>query len=636
MTVPGGYGTVDFPALLYALLPGIYRDKDRTAALRRFLQLAATPLAETEESIGRMYDDLYLDTAREEFVGLIGGLVGATTDPTLPVRAQRVDVEEAIASYRVKGIRTSLQSLVERMSELRVILVDYSERMAQTPFVDTLDPVVPHVGAPVSETAPGSGNFFFSGDGQLQPLFDRRLGRPITRSELAGHETEYADVRDRFSIKLLGSPVFTPTGAAQYQATAANLADFNQPKTPGGAALVIPAGTVAIDPELGRFKIVSPVPLTADVSVDFQALVPASIPVETFDVGDPLRMRQLGRSDDPAPRTADLRASRRTTDGLGRHHFDNLGLFFTFGRRIRFERPNVLPPGSQSGWFTFDGTALAAGNVAGIPLQLLDGLDGSPITRMKLAGHEREFCGTPRGFSILVRRIDICDPAFTPSVTLRAADLSDFAQPKTASGAGLTLGPADVAVDPQLGRFLVNLTGLGATAEQFRVDYLLGPAEPVLDRRAVPVVSTVPELLAVDADRVALRDGSDGTPIAIKLRLGSSLADFHDLARGWVIKQNGANLSGGLTPVLQALESLTTPVAVGTVAVDPDRGRFKCPAGLVTLADRITIDCHLEPRAAETQVLTSVAQRLSRLLPAGVVPVSIDSRQEFVDPAGVQ
>lgn len=626
--------SVDFPKLLYQLLPGIYRDKDAKGELRRFLEIASLPLDALEVSVAQLYEDLFIDNSREPFIGLIGALIGVEIDPTLPERAQRTEVEEAFAFYRSKGLHDPIALFAERVTAWRTAVIDFSQKVAQVPFVSDLNPVIPYREQPVGEAPPGSGNFFFRADRERQPLFDRITGRPITRNALFGQEAAYAGIEGRFAIRDRGADLFLPDPAPHFTAVAADLIDFANPKMPNGIALTILPNQIAIDPELGRFKIVSPIPLAGNLRVDFQVLVPASVAVQTFELRDPKQIARLNRSDDSAPHTLDLRRPRRPTDRVGRHHFDNLGFFFTFGRRMQNQRPNVLPPDSESGNFTFDGRLLGVGDTAGAALQLQDGIDGAPLTRRKLEAAAEEYCGTTRGFTIRVSGIDLCSADFQPAVTLRAADLSDFAAPRTPAGAPLILAPNQVAVDPQLGRFKLDLAGLGIAAEQIRVDYLLAPVQNHQGRAPAALSETVHALFGFDPQgkMIVLRDGEDGMPISVKRRLGADLADFHGTARGWRVYRNGIDVSGTLPAEEKDLGDPATPVTPGRLAVDVDRGRFKFPAGSFSPADLIAVDYSDEETEAEAQLLTSFLQRSPRLLPAGVVPVPIDTRITHVDP----
>src|SRR6185503_12371081 len=230
------------------------------------------------------------------------------------------------------------------------------------------------------------------------------------------------------------------------------------------AALVLTTAQIAVDPELGRMLFAGPVPLPGNLSVDFHQLQPASIAPQTFDVRDSARMVQLGRSDDPAPYTIDVRLPDRPRDRIGRTHFDNHGFFVTVARIVDARRPNQLRVGSPAG-FSFDDRPLAAGDTVGNVLQLLDGLDGAPLTLTRLAGHEGDHADAPRGFTIRARGLSLLDPLFGTGARVVAARLADLANPQDAAGAPLILQSRDIAVDPQLGRFLVTLSAFGINAE---------------------------------------------------------------------------------------------------------------------------------------------------------------------------
>ena len=628
--------SVDFAALLYADLPGVYRDKDTAGELRRFLEIAAEPLAELHASVGQLYEDLFIGGCRSELIPLIGGLVGVEVDATLPARAQRAQVADAIRFYRAKGLRSPLERFAQDLTGWPVTLVDFSASVAQAPFVATLNPVLLLRDQPVGEAPSGSGRFFVRADLALQPLFDALTGRPITRAALAGHETEYAGVEGRFTIEERGEDLFDPPAGSPYTALAADLTDFATPLTPGGAALVLGARQVALDPELGRFLIASPLPQAGNLRVTYSALRPGSIPSQAFDISRPARMSCLGRADDPAPYTADLRAPRRVSDRIGQKHFDNHGFFFSPGRIVANQRPNALPPGSESGRFSFDNRPLTlADSQTGVVLQLMDGFDGAPLTRAKLAGRELEFCTTPPGFTIRIRGLSITDPAFRPQLTVRAGDLSDFSNPTSPGGGAMTLAPTDVAVDPQLGRFILDLAAIDAKAEEVRVDYLLASAVRIEDAAPFAFGLTAPEAFAFAGDGtvLTLRDGFDGTPVAVALRLGRTLAAYHGSARGWRILHNGLDLSATLPAELRALDDVTMPVAPGLIAIDPERGRFKLPSGLLAPGDVILVSFAAEDVSAQAERFASFAQQIPRGLPAGVVPVIIDTRSTPKNPA---
>jgi phage tail-like protein len=628
--------SVDFAALLYAYLPGVYRDQDTTGDLRRFLEIIAAQFAELEASLDQLYEDLFIETCRPELIPLIGGLVGVEVDATLPARTQRAQVADATRFYRAKGLRDPLERFAQDLTGWPVTLVDFSANVAQVPFVEALNPVMLLRDQPVGEAPPGSGRFFVRADLARQPLFDAITGRPITRVALAGREAEYAGIEGRFTIEERGEDLFVPPAGTAYTALAADLTDFATPLTPGGAALDLGARQVAADPELGRFVMVDPLPEAGNLRVTYSALTPASIPSQAFDLSRPLRMARLGRADDPAPYTVDLRAPRRVSDRLGQKHFDNHGFFFSPGRIVANQPPNALPPGTDSGRFSFDNRPLTlAESEAGVALQLMDGLDGAPLTRAKLAGRELEFCGRPRGFAIRIRGSSASDPAFRPQLRVRAADLSDLLQPRHPGGAPMTLAPTDLAVDPQLGRFILDLAAVATKAEDVRVDYLLAPAARIEDAAPFAFAPAAPEAFAfaVDGGILPLRDAFDGTPIAVALRLGGAIASYHGTARGWRILRNGVDLGATLPAELRSLDDVAVPVTPGRIVVDPERGRFKLPAGLLAPGDVVRVSFAAEDVNGQAARFASFAQQVPRGLPAGVVPVVIDSRATPQNPA---
>jgi phage tail-like protein len=623
--------TTDFGALLYESLPGLYRDKDVDGALRRFLELAALPLAEIEQSIATLLDDHFIATCQPELIPLIGELVGAEVDSSLPARAQRAQVQDAVLFYRSKGPSDPLRRYAEQLTGWRVVAVDMSERVALTPFVEAADPVQRLRDRPVGELPAGSGRFFFWEDGSQQALFDGVTGRPITRAALAGSPAAYAGVAGRFTIADRGADLFT--GPAPRTAVAANLADFAAPRTPAGAVLTLQPNQVAIDPALSRFAFGGTAPLAGNLRATFQVVAPGTVATQILSVRAPAPLRRVGRSDDPVATTLDLRARRRVTDREGLQHFDNHGLFFTPSRVIANHRPNALGPGAASGRFTFDDRPLAAGDLAGVALQLLDGVDGAPLTRARLAGSEALFSGTLRGFTIRAGGIDVSDPARSPRLRVRAGLLADFANPLDTGGGALTLAATDVVVDPQLGRFLLDLTAAGATAEQLHVDYLLGLATAVAGAQPRLVSAAVPELFAFgpDDERSVPVDAFDGTQVATALRLGRALADYHGTARGWRIRLDGAAVT--LTVAQMDLGSLAASPPAGTIAVDPVRGRFRFPSGTSVSAERLAVDYALADPDETAEGFASLEQHLPRALPAGVVPVVTDTRRRPPDAA---
>jgi phage tail-like protein len=611
--------TIDVAELLYGSLPGVYRDKDVGGQLRRFLEVAAAPLAELEASITALQDDLFVETCRRQLIGLLGDLVGADVDETLPSRAQRARVTEAVRFYRSKGAQEPLQRFAERLTDWRVETVDFSQRVARTPVVTALDPVVDRRDVAATEDPSAGGQFSFHADTARRPLFDRLTGRAITRAELATDPAAYAGVEGRFTITLPDGDVFA--GPEPRHAVTADLSDPADPRTAAGDPLVLATDEIAVDPHLGRFRFGGGAPLAGNVRVTFSALEPATITPQTLAVDAPAPLGRLGRSDDGAPYSVDLRHPAGRHEQLGRMHYDNQGFFCTPARVLTDRIPNGLPPGS--GRFSFDDRPLAFADTAGVTVQLLDGIDGAPLTRSRLSGSETDFAGTARGFAIRLGGTDVR----ALGLNVRAADLTSFADPRDGDGAALALGPDDVAVDPQLGRFRID-PGRLIDDPPLRVEYLLGVVTLLEEADTIPLVPGVPELRALDLDGRTSRivDAFDGTPVSVALRLGRTLDQYHGTPRGWSIRRNGTDLTGGLTAEVADLGDGVTPVPAGRLRIDPDRGRVRLPAGTVDGGDRITLRCAVDDPAEQEGRFTNLTQRLPRTLPAGVVAVVIDTR----------
>jgi hypothetical protein len=176
----------------------------------------------------------------------------------------------------------------------------------------------------------------------------------------------------------------------------------------------------------------------------------------TMDVGDLAAIRRLGRADDDAPYTVDVSSPRHVTDRAGRMSYDAQIFFCVPAVVLTGRRPAPLP--AAPGAFTFadrdDG-----------PFPLLDGFEGTPLTRAALAADPMAFAGTRRGFAFRVRGADGGAPVV-------AADLTDPADPRRLDGEPLIPVGAEIAVDPETGRFLADPAAMGARDSEFTVDYL--------------------------------------------------------------------------------------------------------------------------------------------------------------------
>ena len=623
----------DFADLMSRSLPGIYRLKDDSGDLAQFLQLIASPLAEIEASIGQLYDDLFGATAQGELLPLIGALIGADIDPSLPASLQRAALEDTLPFYRSKGMAGPLASTVQASTGWQTVAVDYSQVVARLPHVETLSPMLRRRGRPVGVDPGGTGRFTFDAAAQPVALFDEQRGRAIARTEIATLAADLVGTDRGFAIRDGGVDLVGPRAASPRPVVGADLTDFASPRQPDGTPLALAATQIAVDPELGRMLFAAPLPLAGNLTVDFHQLVPASIAPETFDLRDATRVVQLGRSDDPAPYTLDVRSPDRPSDRFGRTHFDNHGLFVTVGRSLADRHPDRLRVGPPDG-FSFDDRPLAPGDTTGTLLQLQDGIDGAPLTVARLAGHEADYADAPRGFTIRAGGLSLLDPSFGGARVI-AARLADLAHPTDAGGAPLVLQPRDIAVDPQLGRFLLDPAAFGIAASDLRVGYLLAAVgSRIAGAAPAPVVSGGSNTSAVAADGSTrpLRDALDGTQLAAKLHLGAAITDFHGTPRGYRVFAGATDLTVLLSPQVISIDD---PIAVapGVIAIDLDRGWFAVPAGTIPAGAAPTVEYSAADTAAETRTFDSLAQRLPRLVPAGVVPVVVDTRKRVIDPA---
>jgi hypothetical protein len=193
-----------------------------------------------------------------------------------------------------------------------------------------------------------------------------------------------------------------------------------------------------------------------------------------------------------------------------------------------------------------------------------------------------------------------------------------------------------VAVDPQLGRILLDPAGLGVAGQPVLVDYLTAPAVRAVGVTAGPLPGQPPGIRALTADGepAELVDAFDGTPVGAAVRLGVPLTAFHGTDRGWRLARAGADLTAQLTPVLTDMDSLSVLVAPGNLAIDPVRGLLAFPAGFLSADDVVTADFSHPGRADQARRFDSLAQHLPAIVPAGVVPVVIDTRRTRVDLKG--
>lgn len=628
----------DFASLFRVLLPGIYRTKDAKGELQAFLAVMAAVPSELEASIEQLGRDIFVDSCRADFLPLIGGLIGADVDLSQPASAERAALATTFAFYRSKGLAVPLAEVVRTLTGWSVTAVDESQMVARMPFVDGLSVVVRQRERQLFETPAGSG--FFAVDGSSPPLavplFDEALGRPIARDEIDTRAAALVGTDRGIALRVRGATLFGPSVLVPWTVKGADLSDFANPLTAGGAALTVGANEVAIDPLLGRFLTAPLAFAAADMRVDFHQRAPMPSSRGTLDLGDPARLATVGRSDDVAPYTLDLRGSSAPTDCVGRTHYDNHVLFLTPGRAVANVKPTLLfTSGSLTGW-SLDTRPLASGDTVGVLLQLQDGLDGGALTRQRLAGQEAAFVDQPRGFTLRDGAVSLVASGRAVRAKVRAADLGDFTTPRDASGAPLTLNPADIAVDPQRGRLLLSAMGLALDLAQLRVGYNLAAVMSWLGQ-APTLVAPGGNVYAFgrSADPQPLRDAFDGTALSAKLRLGATLADFHGSPRGYVLRRQGADVTASVAPTAAELDASSAIVPAGQVLIDVDRGRFALPPGFLGPTDVLTVDFGAESASVTEGVFARVSHRLSRMCPAGVTPVLVDTRRPKVNPANL-
>lgn len=88
---------------LMALLPPIYRERDKDGDLRDFLSIPAATLDEIKSLIERLPDIWNVDGCDPKYLPVLSGIVGYSFDPTRDPDVQRREIKEIIESYRRKG-----------------------------------------------------------------------------------------------------------------------------------------------------------------------------------------------------------------------------------------------------------------------------------------------------------------------------------------------------------------------------------------------------------------------------------------------------------------------------------------------------------------------------------------------------
>lgn len=296
---------------LYELLPAVYRKRDAEEGypLKTLVAILATQAQHVERDITRLYDNAFIETCDEWVVPYVADLVGLRPLPFGDLR--RNEVANTLGSRRRKGTAAVLEQLAADVTGWPSRVVEYFQRVAATQFVDhprpaahrtpdLRDPARFEGSAPFDATprtvgvrrvATGQGQpnvanlglwawrlgayplhliepreilpraYSFSPLGLDQPLFHHpvtetaptqiageiHVPEPIRRRQLAAdvdnEEGAYLGAGRSLTVYSLESGDWAPSPA---QIVACDLSGVNNWDRD------LPAGVIAIDPELGR------------------------------------------------------------------------------------------------------------------------------------------------------------------------------------------------------------------------------------------------------------------------------------------------------------------------------------------------------------------------------------------------
>jgi phage tail-like protein len=98
---------------IYDALPARYRAQDKTGFLKGLVSLFGDMLAECEDKIECVHDQLSPERARPEFLPWLSSWVALTLDETWPVEKRRQLIREALDLYRWRGTIRGIRRFVE-------------------------------------------------------------------------------------------------------------------------------------------------------------------------------------------------------------------------------------------------------------------------------------------------------------------------------------------------------------------------------------------------------------------------------------------------------------------------------------------------------------------------------------------
>lgn len=130
------------PDTLYALLPQLYRSRDRSGALKALVRVLAEQAEVLEEDLARLYDNHFIETCEEWVVPYIGALVGTRGLSAIPEQAarHRNEVADTLALRRRKGTAAALEQLAKDITDLDAVVVEYFRHLATTQYLKHLRP----------------------------------------------------------------------------------------------------------------------------------------------------------------------------------------------------------------------------------------------------------------------------------------------------------------------------------------------------------------------------------------------------------------------------------------------------------------------------------------------------------------
>jgi hypothetical protein len=129
---------------LYALLPSIYRIRDREegAPLKAFLTVLAEQAEVLQEDLAQLYDDQFIETCAEWVVPYLGELIGYRKFRTAAAAngSSRAEVANTIAYRRRKGTLSIVEQLATDVTGWKARAVEYFQQVCATQYLNHVRP----------------------------------------------------------------------------------------------------------------------------------------------------------------------------------------------------------------------------------------------------------------------------------------------------------------------------------------------------------------------------------------------------------------------------------------------------------------------------------------------------------------